>query len=314
VTAILSVALTQTQILKPDRPWSKTYDHIVYAVPDFSNPSGKTMSLSRREMLVAIARRHNALVITDDVYDRLHWPSSSGFSSSGKALLPRLTDIDRALPPHPTDPRHFGHTLSNGSFSKILGPGLRTGWADCHPKLSYGLSQVGSSRSGGCPSQIVATMITEVIKSGELQEHIDTVLVPSYGRRWRKMVDAIEGELVPLGIEVSKVSLKDRDIFGGYFIWVELPEGMSAEAIAFSARERENLIVAHGNLFEVYGDEDAVKLDQWIRVCFAWEDEETLVLGIERLGRVIRDSLTGTQKTDKTKTSLNSFKAPLGEF
>jgi DNA-binding transcriptional MocR family regulator len=147
------------KLLKPDRPWSKIYDHIIYAVPSFSNPSGKTMSLQRRQQLVSLARTHNALIITDDVYDHLQWstsPSSKLFPGNVQAILPRLTDVDRALPPHPSDPHHFGHTMSNASFSKILGPGVRTGWVDAMPSLAYGLSQCGSSRSGGCPSQLIA--------------------------------------------------------------------------------------------------------------------------------------------------------------
>src|SRR4051794_33556639 len=106
------------KVMKPPRPWSKTYDHIIYAVPDFSNPSGKTMTLRRREQLVSLARTYNALIITDDVYDRLQWPTSPSPERSlyyaSKALIPRLSDIDRNLAPHPSDPRRFGHTVSNG--------------------------------------------------------------------------------------------------------------------------------------------------------------------------------------------------------
>jgi DNA-binding transcriptional MocR family regulator len=259
------------------------------------------MSLHRRTQLVHLAREHNALIITDDVYDRLQWPTTSLISTSASstsahldhAILPRLTDLDRALPAHPSDPRQFRHTLSNGSFSKILGPGVRTGWADSSPALSYGLSQCGSSRSGGCPSQLVATMIAQLLEDGSLDEHITEVLIPSYARRWRMMIDAIEICLVPLGVSVSKVSLEGKDVFGGYFIWFELPEGMSAEQVAVRAKERQNLIVAQGDMFEVYGDEQAVRLKRWVRVCFAWEAEELLVEGIERLGKVIRDVLSG---------------------
>lgn len=277
------------------------------------------MSLRRREQLVSLARAHNALIITDDVYDRLQWPTTAETSeppkSPKKALLPRLTDIDRNLPPHPTDPRHFGHTISNGSFSKILGPGLRTGWADATPTFAYGLSQCGSSRSGGCPSQLVATMITEVLKNGDVQEHISSVLIPSYARRWAKMMSAIEEYLVPLGISVSKVSLSGKDVFGGYFIWFELPEGMSAARVATRAKEDQNLVVAHGNLFEVYGDEDAVKFHRWTRVCFSWEDEEILEEGIRRLAEVVKNiSKSSLQDRQENATSAESLRTPMGSI
>lgn len=249
------------------------------------------MSLNRRTKLVDLARAYNALIITDDVYDFLQWPTNGTPSpidpSELKALMPRLSDIDRALPPHPSDPNHFGNTLSNGSFSKILGPGVRTGWADGTAALAYGLSQCGSSRSGGCASQLVATFISQMLENGSLQSHVATQLIPGYQKRWATMINAIERVLVPLGIKVSGVSLEGKDVFGGYFIWFHLPDGVTAKMVAATAKTEENLIVSEGESFEVCGDEAAVKLGQWLRVCFAWEEREALVEGIERLGRVV---------------------------
>ncbi|KAH9870116.1 hypothetical protein J1614_007038 [Plenodomus biglobosus] len=131
--------------LKPPRPSDKSYKHVIYAVPTFSNPSFKTMSLRRREELVRLAREYDALVITDDVYDFLQWPSSltSHAASIEKATLPRLVDLDRVLDggAEREGADGFGNTVSNGSFSKICGPGLRTGWCEGSNKLSYGVSQ-----------------------------------------------------------------------------------------------------------------------------------------------------------------------------
>jgi DNA-binding transcriptional MocR family regulator len=275
------------------------------------------MSLQRRTQLVHLARKHNALIITDDVYDHLQWPTSplSRSTSPPHALLPRLTDIDLALPPYPSDPKHFHHTLSNASFSKILGPGVRTGWADASPVLSYGLSQCGSSRSGGCPSQLVATMIAQLLQDGSLEEHIRCVLIPAYARRWKMTMEAIERHLVPLGVSVPKVSLEGKDMFGGYFMWFELPDGVTAERVAVRAKERENLIVAQGDMFEVYGDEQAVRFERWVRVCFAWEEEELMVEGIERLGRVVRDVLSGVVgEGEKSGRNGENLRMPMGSF
>lgn len=248
------------------------------------------MSLRRRKELVDLARTYNALIITDDVYDFLGWPTNDQASPTSelKALLPRLSDIDRALPPYTSDLKHFGNTLSNGSFSKIVGPGVRTGWADSTAALSYGLSQCGSSRSGGCGSQLVATFISQILENGSLQKHIAATLIPGYQRRWTTMINAIERVLVPLDVKVSRSSLQEKDVFGGYFIWLHLPDGVTAKATAAVAKEEENLIVSEGELFEVHGDESAVKLGQWLRVCFAWEELETLEEGIDRLGRVVK--------------------------
>jgi len=103
------------------------------------------MSLRRRQELVRIAREYDALIITDDVYDFLQWPSSltSQTMSLEKAVLPRIVDVDRYLDDgaEREGADGFGNAVSNGSFSKICGPGLRTGWCEGTPKLAYGVSQ-----------------------------------------------------------------------------------------------------------------------------------------------------------------------------
>src|SRR5271155_4619618 len=102
------------------------YKHVIYAVPTFANPSGRIMSLGRRRQLVRLARQYDALIIADDVYDMLQWPASAENHDSfaERACLPRIVDIDRYLDGGPADA--FGNAVSNGSFSKIIGPGCRT--------------------------------------------------------------------------------------------------------------------------------------------------------------------------------------------
>jgi DNA-binding transcriptional MocR family regulator len=142
------VALTLFLQLKPDRPWGKYYRHIIYAVPTFSNPSGKTMSLRRREAVVRLARQYDALIVTDDVYDLLQWPADPGVpidvqNGIQTAAFPRLVDVDRYLDggSERAGADGFGNTVSNASFSKILGPGVRTGWIEGTAKLAWGISQ-----------------------------------------------------------------------------------------------------------------------------------------------------------------------------
>lgn len=132
---------TSTVATKSPRPWKKTCRHIIYAVPTFANPSGRIMSLARREALIRVARKHDVLVVTDDVYDMLIWDSAASGTGGVRrnACRPRLVDVDRYLDGGLID--DFGHAISNGSFSKIVGSGLRTGWAEATPKIAFGLSQ-----------------------------------------------------------------------------------------------------------------------------------------------------------------------------
>lgn len=100
------------------------------------------MSVGHRERLVRLARKYDALLITDDVYDMLQWPATPNGdpAQTDRAVVPRLVDVDRYLDGGPVD--EWGHAISNGSFSKLIGPGARTGWAEASEKVAYGISQV----------------------------------------------------------------------------------------------------------------------------------------------------------------------------
>jgi DNA-binding transcriptional MocR family regulator len=134
---------------KPERTHPKVYKHVVYCVPTFANPSSATMSLRRRQEMVRLARRFDALLVADDVYDFLHWPAepsevgSETTSIPPRQILPRLVDIDREIDggTQRDGADGFGNACSNGSFSKIAGPGVRCGWLEGSEKFAYGVSQ-----------------------------------------------------------------------------------------------------------------------------------------------------------------------------
>lgn len=125
--------------LKSASQYEKVYKHILYLTPTFSNPSAKTMSTPVREELIALAREYDILLISDDVYDWLRWPEDGSDPSTTKlAPIPsRIVDLDRATCPD----GEWGNSISNGSFSKIVAPGVRVGWAEASSKIILRLSQ-----------------------------------------------------------------------------------------------------------------------------------------------------------------------------
>ncbi|KAK2060169.1 aminotransferase [Colletotrichum caudatum] len=293
-------------------PTRKLYRHVIYLVPTCSNPTGKTMSLTRRYELVALARQHDALIISDDVYDFLQWPVTSSDAAPGpytpEMRLPRLVDIDRAMG---VPDASFGNAVSNGSFSKIVGPGVRTGWAEGSPAFAYGLSQTGSTCSGGAPSQLSAMLVAELLMSGELERHIDEETRPALARRHRSLMKAITEYIQqPLGdgVVVRESALKGADVYGGYFVWFSLPEGMSSREAAVRAKETEELVIGHGGQFEVHGDEDSARFDREIRLCFSWEPEEDVVEGVKRLGAVLRAMKDGIQWKSTSGLDVDNVK------
>ncbi|KAI7529501.1 PLP-dependent transferase [Hortaea werneckii] len=281
---------------KPPRPWAKVYKHIIYCVPTFANPSSRTMSLRRRQGLVRLAREYDALLIADDVYDFLQWPAKppsepsapgGGWEAMRTAHLPRLVDVDREIDGGTERPGAdgFGNACSNGSFSKIGGPGLRCGWVEGSEKFAYGVSQTGTTCSGGAPSQLTSTYMTLLLTSGQLDKHIRNVLRPTYARRYNKLINAITTHLLPLGFQLPQ---PDRDVVGGYFVWLKLPGRMTANALA-SACKREGVVIAPGTIFEVPGDRETADFDGHMRLCFAWEEEGKLEEGVVRVAGVVRE-------------------------
>ena len=128
--------------------------------------------------------------------------------------------------------------------------------------------------------------MSKLLESGDLQQHIVETLQPAYARRYYSLMSAIKEHLIPLGVQLPQT---ERDLMGGYFVWFSLPPPLDAVRVAIRAKTQHNLIVAPGAMFGVYGDVDIETLKGKIRVCFAWEQEELIVEGIERLGSVIRN-------------------------
>lgn len=277
-------------------------------VPTCANPSGTTMSLRRRAALVDLARRHDALVICDDVYDFLQWSvaSASSISQSVSPLplpsgtpLPRLVDIDLSLGRSAHDPegKWFGHALSNGTFSKLIGPGVRTGWVEGTPDFAFGLSQTGSTRSGGAPSQFAAMVVAEMLARGEVDAHVAGEVRPALRRRHGRVVRAVREELGRYGVRVEGEGQERGGVYGGYFVWMTLPEdGPGAKDVAARAKREENLIVAEGEMFEVPGDARSPRFGRNLRLCFSWEEEEDIAEGVRRLGAVIGRMRAGVEE------------------
>ncbi|GAB7334342.1 hypothetical protein MBLNU13_g06360t1 [Cladosporium sp. NU13] len=261
-------------VSKTARPHRKCFSGVIYCVPNFSNPTGLTMTMVRREQLVRLARRYDALIISDDVYDFLDWGPTPP--------VPRLVDVDAVLDGGPATP--FGNTVSNGSFSKLLGPGLRTGWAEGTAAFIHGLSLCGSSTSGGPPSQLCSWLAAEAIASGQLDRHIDEVLKPGLQRNSKALLGAIKNFLVPLGVQVEGAL---DELTGGYFISLRLPARINSKTLCDRAEREHCLLLACGKLFAVHGDENIASGDDFVRLCFAYENESRLVDGIKRMAVLV---------------------------
>ncbi|KAI4591453.1 hypothetical protein KJ359_001025 [Pestalotiopsis sp. 9143b] len=304
-------AAATAPVIKTGSTYLKIYKYFIYLVPTFSNPSGKTLSLRIRQELVTLARRYDALIVSDDVYDFLRWPEDA--SAPDKAVSevpPRLVDVDRAMPGY----TKWGNTLSNGSFSKVIGPGVRVGWADCSPDMVIQLAEVGSSSSGGAPAHLTATFVDKMLRSGYLQNFINGTLIPTYRKRYYALMKAIDDLLVPLGmsIEVNKPADSATETAGGFFTYLSLPGDLpAAKVVAAIAFKEYQLRVAFGHMFAVTGDQGSIAraevkggFARCIRLCWAWHEEDEIKDGIQRLADTIVDIRERVKRGEDVESNL----------
>ena len=179
-----------------------------YVLPNFQNPTGRTMSEERRQALVDKARELDIPLIEDNPYGDLRF--------EGEAPLPLAA-------------RNPEGVLYMGSFSKVLAPGLRLGFVVA-PKSVYGkLVQAKQAADLHTPS-FNQRVVAEVMKDGFLARHIPTIRT-LYKNQRDAMLAALDQEMVGLGVSWTRP-------VGGMFLWVQLPEGMDAQKLLPLAVER----------------------------------------------------------------------------
>lgn len=154
----------------------------------------------------------------------------------------------------------------------------------CFPAVWKLTFTSGSTRSGGAPSQLTATIMAKLLESGDLQQHVFHKLQPAYQRRHHTLVSSVQKYLVPLGASLPQASF---GTMGGYFVWLTLPAPLRGRVVVSRAKEEEGVILPEGSIFGVRGDAGP-DLDDKLRLCFSWEAEEILVEGIQRLARVVK--------------------------
>jgi DNA-binding transcriptional MocR family regulator len=166
---------------------------LLYLVPTYNNPTGRSLAGERRAALVALARRHGVVVVEDDTYRELAY--------------------DGAAPPSMWTLAEAGEVVRVGSFSKTVAPGIRLGFLTAQPSFVDSLAARGYLRSGG-GFQASALTMAEFCTSGVYVDHLAGV-VALYRRQRDHLVDAVRRHLPGLAFDVPH---------GGWFLWLALPE------------------------------------------------------------------------------------------
>ncbi len=203
----VSVASDADGVIVDDLIAKAPDSRFVYLLPNFQNPTGRTMSEARRAAVSAAAKA-GLPIVEDNPYGDLWFEEP---------------------PPLPLTARNPDGCIYLGSFSKVLAPGLRLGFLvapkSIFPKLLQA-KQAADLHSPGFNQR----MVSEVMKDGFLDRHVPTIRA-LYKRQRDAMLAALARETKGLGIEFNKPA-------GGMFLWLRLPEGMNAAAVLPRAVER----------------------------------------------------------------------------
>ncbi len=224
-----------------------------YVVPNFQNPSGITVSESRRRAIVSLSREYGFPIVEDDVYSDLRFagaaPASFYALAGGKGVL-RL-----------------------GSFSKTLAPGVRLGWLVGAADAVASFVDSGVLRMGGGANPFSAAVVAAFCGSGAWARHV-AWLREQYQSR-RDIALAALDETMPPGAQWTRPE-------GGYFIWLQLPNGIEVDELEKMARA-EGVYFASGRGFFANPADGA----RYLRLSYSYLSPDDLRKGIGILGRMI---------------------------
>jgi 2-aminoadipate transaminase len=201
---------------------------LAHVIPSFQNPAGYTLSLEKRRRLLELAEHYDFVIFEDDPYVELRFEGDR---------LPTMLEMDAA-----------DTVVYASSFSKTVCPGIRVGYL-AGPQPTIAALETLATNTYISPSMVSQAIVNEFCRSGAIRRSIETVKSALLERR-DALARALEREL-PDARFVPPL--------GGYFLWVDLPEGTEVEALAPAARER-GVIFVKGTDFFLEGGQNALRL------------------------------------------------------
>lgn len=227
----------------------------VYLLPNFQNPTGRTMTEERRAAVAQVAIDTGLPIIEDNPYGDLWFDA----------------------PPAPSlSSRHPEGSVYLGSFSKILAPGLRLGYLVAPKALYPKLLQAKQAADLHTPS-FNQRVVAEVLKDGFIERHVPTIRA-LYKQQCEAMLAALEREMAGLGLRWNRP-------VGGMFLWVQLPRGLKAVPLLEKAVAKGVAFVPGFAFYAQDADESTLRLS------FVTATVAQINTGMAGLADAIRESL-----------------------
>ena len=226
----------------------------LYMIPDFQNPSGESLTLEERQMLVELAEKHDFLIVEDSPYRELRYEGEH---------IPTMYSLspDRVI--------HLG------SFSKIFAPGFRLGWAIAHPEILDKI-YVCKQSLDLCPPIMDQYVAEEFLASGRLDENLVKSVALYKGKR--DLLLSLLQEHMPQGVKWTHPE-------GGLFLFLTMPEGF--EAVKFYDRALDaGVAYVAGEFFHPDGSGKNT-----MRLNFSFMTEDKIRAGIKLLADLLKTEL-----------------------
>ena len=228
----------------------------IYLLPNFQNPTGRTMDETRRQQVIAVCREFGLPIVEDNPYGELWFEQT---------------------PPAPLLARWPEGVVYLGSFSKILAPGLRLGYLIAPPALYPKLLQAKQAADLHTPG-FNQRVVAEVIRDGFLDRHVPTIRARYHAQR-DAMLAALARELGPTGAKWTRPA-------GGMFVWVKLPEGLNAQTLLPAAVDAGMAFVPGAPFYAQQPD------TRTLRLSFVTSTPAEIDRGMAALGQVVRQALS----------------------
>ena len=228
---------------------------LIYVIPDFQNPSGRTWPLERRKQFMEIVNKHDVYVIEDNPYGELRYKGE---------YLPALKSMDTE-----------GRVIYLGTFSKILAPGYRLAWI-CADKALIEKFALIAQAAVLQTATISMMVVSKFLDTNDLDAHVD-IIRETYKHRCDVMLDAMD-KYFPPEAEYTRPD-------GGLFTWVELPDYIDTKAMAPQALDKLVAYVPGEGFFPNGGNKHCMRLN------YSCMPDERIIEGIQRLAEVIKANL-----------------------
>ncbi|HOW88894.1 MAG TPA: PLP-dependent aminotransferase family protein, partial [Elusimicrobiales bacterium] len=226
---------------------------------DFQNPSGVTLSEQRRKKIITLSDKYDVVVIEDSPYRQVR------FEGAAPKMLYRLDK----------ETRRTDNIISLFTMSKTFAPGLRMGVIVAHEDIIKKMEILKQSLDL-CSSSLNQLIAAEFLRTGYFEKHIERVKTV-YKTKKDAMVSAL-GRYMPEGVTWTKPE-------GGLFLWVKLPESMSADDM-FAEAIKENVAYVIGSAFHCDGSGKNT-----MRLNFSYATPEEIDEGVKRLAATVKKAL-----------------------